>query len=82
MDLKGTVIIYDEEVNKTTIQTNNPKDIKKVKSKFPNEYIEELKDNKGDTKEIVMTVTGRHMIIPCYTTEAIRQARINNLRNQ
>lgn len=35
MDLKGTVIIYDEEVNKTTIQTNNPKDIKKVKSKFP-----------------------------------------------
>lgn len=82
MDLKGTVIIYDEEVNKTTIQTNNPKDIKKVKSKFPNEYIEELKDNKSNTKEIVMTVTGRHMIIPGYTTEATRQARMNNLRNQ
>lgn len=82
MDLKGTVIIYDEEVNKTTIQTNNPKDIKKVKSKFPKEYIEELKDNKGNIKEIVMTVTGRHMIIPGYTTEATRQARINNLKNQ
>ena len=82
MNLKGTVIIYNEEVNKTTIQTNNPKDIKKVKSKFPNEYIEELKDNKGNTKEIVMIVTGRHMIIPGYTIEATRQARINNLRNQ
>ncbi|HJG96478.1 MAG TPA: hypothetical protein K8V90_05185 [Romboutsia timonensis] len=82
MDLKGTVIIYNEEVNKTTIQTNNPKDIKKVKSKFPKEYIEELKDNKGNIKEIVMTVTGRHMIIPGYTTEATRQARINNLKNQ
>lgn len=49
MNLKGTVIIYNEEVNKTTIQTNNPKDIKKVKSKFPNEYIEELKDNKRNS---------------------------------
>lgn len=29
-----------------------------------------------------MAVTGRHMIIPGYTTEATRQARINNLRNQ
>lgn len=80
MDLKGTVIIYNEEVNKTTIQTNNPKDIKKVKSKFPKEYIEELKDNKGNIKEIVMT--GRHMIIPGYTTEATRQAKMNNLKNQ
>ena len=39
MDLKGTVIIYDEEVNKTTIQTNNPKDIKKPRNLILDNFI-------------------------------------------
>ena len=80
MDVKSTVIVYNEEENTTMIQTKVKKDIEKVLNKYPLNSIEIIETDKNNRPlEIRTTVEGKHIMIPSYKSKEYKQDLINKM---
>lgn len=83
MDLNGTIIIYNEDTDTTTVQTNETKAIDKVLNKYPKDSITIVEeDKKHRPVEVKATVQGRHVNISKYKTKEDITKQLRNLKNQ